>query len=340
MASTIPYRIRVVAGMTGLVLMLAVVTLVVDVSNGALSSGYRLQAVFARAGQGLYPGNDVKVRGVTVGSVTGAHLTPDDTVVIGLHIHPGVRIPVTTSASVQPLSVFGATYVDLVPGADERTGPYLAPGATISRTVPTTGLLDVLNRTYGLLGAVNPQDLSTVISTLGEGLQGAGPELGHTVDSLHAVAAHAVADLPQLQALVAQLADLTRTLGPRGAEIAAISAQLDQVLPEIAGHPDQISALLDDTSQLAGDVSGLLEGHRPAIDAVVNGLSAAVAGLYSARADLPPFEQSLAEFFSFVSGIIRAPGQPIPGGRVAGNIEGYFPANPCVLLAGVCPGSP
>jgi phospholipid/cholesterol/gamma-HCH transport system substrate-binding protein len=338
MTSDVPYRIRVLAGMTALVAILGVVTVILAISNGALSTGYALHAVFVRAGQGLYPGNDVKVRGVTVGAVQGFHLNTDDQVVVTMHIDAGTRTPASASVSIEPLSVFGPTYVDVTPGAGERSGPFLGSGATITRTVGATGLLDVLNRTSTLLNAVDTTDLTTVIDTLGEGLDGTGADIGQTIDSTSVISAHAVADLPELHALISQLASLTATLGPRGGEIDAISSNLDQVLPEISGHPDEISALLDDTSQLADDVSSLLEGHQPAIDQVVDGLTTAVSSLYPYRAGLPPLVQTLNEFFSFVGSIIRTPGEPIGGGLLAGNIQGFLPVDPCQLLTGPCKG--
>jgi len=75
------YRIRVIAGIVAIVAALGVVLVILGVSDGKFSSGYKVDAVFTRAGQGMYPGNAVKVRGVNVGTVTSFHLDTDDHVV-------------------------------------------------------------------------------------------------------------------------------------------------------------------------------------------------------------------------------------------------------------------
>ncbi|HEY2333096.1 MAG TPA: MCE family protein [Acidimicrobiales bacterium] len=336
MFGDVPYRIRVMTGLIAVVLIMGVVVVVVGASNGKFSTGYDVHAVFTRAGQGLYTGNEIKVRGVGVGSVSGFRLQPDDSVNVTLHIRHGVRLPTTVTASIEPLSVFGPTYVNLTPGANEKAGPYLAPGATIAHTVPPTALLDVLSRTSGLLNAIDTTDLSTVIDTLGAALAGTGAQIASTVDSAGVITAHATADLPKIQALLSQVATLSATLGPRGGEVASVATNLSQVLPSIADHPDQVTALLDQTSQLAADVSTLLEGHQPALDQIVNGLSAVVATAYQGRANLPPLVLSLKSFFNFLGGIIRLPGESIPGDRLSGNLEGYLPTDPCQLLFGIC----
>jgi phospholipid/cholesterol/gamma-HCH transport system substrate-binding protein len=326
----------VLTGIIALVGILGLVAIILAISNGKFSTGYTLRATFDRAGQGFYNGNDVKVRGVSVGTVQSFHLDADDHVLVTLHIRQGIRIPTTATASIEPLSVFGPTYVDLEPGAGERSGPFLSPGAAIAHTQPSIGLLDVLNNTSGLLNSIDTQDLSTIIDTLGEGLDGTGAVIGQTLDSTSVIATHSVADLPQLQTLVSQLAELAQTFGPRGNQIAGIAANLNQVLPELTDHSDEVSALLDDTSSLASDVSQLLEGHQVAINEVVDGLGAAVNGLYPDRAGLPPLVESLNEFFTFIGNILYTPGEAIPGNLIAGNIEGYVPSDACQLLAGAC----
>ena len=50
-----------------------------------------------------------------------------------MDVQPGVRLPSSTVAAVEPASVFGPKFVDLRPGAGEATGPYLAAGAVITR---------------------------------------------------------------------------------------------------------------------------------------------------------------------------------------------------------------
>lgn len=326
-----------IAGITAVAMVLGLVAFVAEVSNGALAGGYNLTAIASRSGLGLYPGSEVQVRGVNVGSVKGTRLLGDGQVAIKLHLDSGVRIPDSTTASIDPQSVFGPEDVNLSPGAQEQTGPFLPPGATIDHTTTSTDLLQVLQQIYPLLRAVDPSELSTVVQNISDALDGLGPDLGQTIDSLHVVAANARTEIPELEALLTQLARLTAALAPTGDQIVSIADNLDKVLPDI-NQPDQIAALLDNVSQVASDLSGVLEGHQPAINATINGLSTVAAGLSPRAAELPVLTQSLSSFFSLLSGIIHEPGETIPGGLLAGNIQPFLPTNPCVLFVGVCQG--
>jgi phospholipid/cholesterol/gamma-HCH transport system substrate-binding protein len=335
----VPYRIRVLAGMTGIILILALVTASIRIGGGAFSGGYSIRAVFTRAGQGLYDGSDVKVRGVTVGSVKSIKLDTNGDVTLTLHLHSGVRVADTVSASIEPLSVFGPSYVDLAPGVHELAGPFVSPGYTITHTVPATDLFDVLDRTYGLFAAIDPNDLATVVQTVGDALDGMGPDLAQTIDGLKTIAVAARSDIPSLQTLVVQLGRLTTALAPHAADLPAIAASLNQVLPSIASQPDQVSALLDNVSQVASDLAGVLETHAPAVNQIVNGLGTVVDTLYDRRTDVPPLVASLGQFFAFLAGIIHSPGEAVPYGKLPGNIQGFIPDDPCVLFVGLCPGS-
>jgi hypothetical protein len=64
----VPYNYRVLTGIIALVGILGLVAIILAISNGKFSTGYTLRATFDRAGQGFYNGNDVKVRGVSVGT--------------------------------------------------------------------------------------------------------------------------------------------------------------------------------------------------------------------------------------------------------------------------------
>jgi phospholipid/cholesterol/gamma-HCH transport system substrate-binding protein len=335
----VPFRIRLLAGLTGTVMLLGIMTFVIQYSNGALAGGYTITAVFDRAGQGLYTGNDVKIRGVTVGTIKSTKLRADGRVDISLLINSGVHIADTSSASIDPLSVFGPKFVNVTPGAHETSGPFLNAGGVISNTVPATELLDVLNHTYHLLTAIDPNDLATVVQTLGQALDGLGPDIAQTVDSLHTIAAAARAETPNLSALLTQLNRLTAALAPHGSTVVALATDLNQVLPSINAHPDEVAALLDNVGQVADDLAGVLEAHAPAVNELVNGLTVAANGLYVRRQDLAPLVGTLSQFFALLGGIIRSPGEAVPNGKVPGNIVAYAPSNLCTLLVGVCPGS-
>jgi ABC-type transporter Mla subunit MlaD len=145
-----------------------------------------------------------------------------------------------------------------------------------------------------------------------------------------------VAQIPNIQALLHNLAQMANVLSQRGGQFVAIAHDFNQILPDIASKPDQISSLLDQASQLSSNLAGVLEAHQPGLDNVVNGLSAAIANaLYPHRAELQPFVASLDNFFRQLAGIVRL--KTDRPDKLVGMVKGYMPTSLCTLLTGLCP---
>ncbi|HUR06049.1 MAG TPA: MlaD family protein, partial [Nonomuraea sp.] len=164
-----------------LILVLAATTILI-VRTASEISGTRIDAVFARAGQGLDTQSPVKIRGITVGDVTKVSLDAKGKAVVSMAIQPGVRLPGTTVAAVEPSSVFGPKFVDLKLGTGETTGPYLASGAVITTTEEPLDLSDTLGAAYRGLNAVDPGEVTVIVHTLAQGLDGEGTRLRELID--------------------------------------------------------------------------------------------------------------------------------------------------------------
>lgn len=114
-----------------IVLIVAAVFVVFAVQAGDVGTvqGYRLTASFLKAG-GLETGNDVRIAGVKVGSVTDRHLDPDTfEAVIGFTVAANVHLPDDTAAIVTNDSILGGKYLRLLPGKSKTR---LAEGGQIA----------------------------------------------------------------------------------------------------------------------------------------------------------------------------------------------------------------
>ncbi len=101
-----------------------------DGPKQANANGYLLTAQFRRA-DGIMPGADVRLSGVSVGKVVEQHLAPDFRAVLSLRIAANVRLTVDTAAVIQTDGLLGAKYIELKPGGDEAV---LKPGQEIAYT--------------------------------------------------------------------------------------------------------------------------------------------------------------------------------------------------------------
>ena len=127
------------------VLLVAGVFVVFAYSNASLrtSIGYEVRARFDRVGD-LKQGDDVKLAGIKVGSVTSQKLDPKTyQAVITLTIEPGVKLPADTAAEVALAGLLGGNYILLTPGGSARN---IAPGGEITNTHGSINLIDLIGK--------------------------------------------------------------------------------------------------------------------------------------------------------------------------------------------------
>ncbi|GAA2598200.1 MlaD family protein [Actinomadura fulvescens] len=132
---------------------------------------------------GLFKGSAVSYRGITVGKVGELDLTADG-VIAELRINDSApKIPRDLKAVVANRSAVGEQYVDLRPSA--ASGPYLANGSTIPRSVTTLPMpvAETLKSVNSLTVSLPLKDLQTLIDELGLAFAGQGPHLQRLLDT-------------------------------------------------------------------------------------------------------------------------------------------------------------
>lgn len=92
--------------------------------------GYTLTATFLKSG-GLESGNDVRINGIKVGSVTGIELTPDYTARVVLNVKESVKLPSDTVAAIVSDGLMGGIFLQLEPG---KAADALKDGDAIKQT--------------------------------------------------------------------------------------------------------------------------------------------------------------------------------------------------------------
>lgn len=111
-------------------------------------SGYPLEARFNSI-DGLAEGNDVRIGGVRIGSVTGTNLDPKlFQAVITMTIRQDVKLPKDTRAVIRGDGLLGGKYVKLIPGSGKET---LAAGARITKTEDVVAIEELLGKAIFLL---------------------------------------------------------------------------------------------------------------------------------------------------------------------------------------------
>ena len=233
-----------------IVALAAVAAIVAGCGVGTGSSGYRVNAIFDSASF-LIPGQDVRIAGANVGTVTDVKLTPD-------HRHALIEMsidrrfaPFRSDADcfIAPQSLIGERFIQCAPGTPA--------GHPLPGKVPTVPLAnthspvdpDLVAATFRLPVR---QRLSIILSELGAGLAGNGQQLSGAIRRAN----------PAIQATQ----DVLRIVDRDRAILGRLVDRSDQVIAQLANRRDRVASFIQeaaDVSQTAAQRDGAIsEGLR------------------------------------------------------------------------------
>lgn len=309
------------------------VTFATKASFGAYDPGYTLTARFAEAGQNLDTQSDVKIRGVNVGRVTGIDVGRDGLAVVTMRIDPGTEVPRTAVAAIRPISIFGPKFIDLVPGDGEEVGPFYGDGDEIEDTATALELSDVLAHADALMAAVDPQDLTTILRTFADGIDGLDGPMSRSIDDARAVLDATLASTEDRHRLLDAAAALADELADDGPTILRLADGLHAPTETLRTHRDELAGMLDGASRLSHDLADVLEANRP----VLGPATQAGADLADLTADdltgLVAYLQFVATYSDAIGNVIRLPADD--GDYLMATQQFLMASDPCRLLVDV-----
>jgi virulence factor Mce-like protein len=219
-----------------------------------------ITALFTTA-TAIYPGDQVRVAGVRVGSITS--IEPQGTKAkVTLAVDRTVPIPADARAVIVAQNLVGARYVQLAPafGADgDTSGPTMRDGDVI----------DVDRTAVPVEWDEIKTQLMRLSTDLGPGTAASTSSVGRFIDS----AANAMdGNGDKLRETIRQLTGLSRILADGSGNITDIIANLQTFVTVLRDSSTQIVQFQD---RLA-TVSSVLDGSRSELDAALTNLSSAV----------------------------------------------------------------
>jgi phospholipid/cholesterol/gamma-HCH transport system substrate-binding protein len=218
------------------VALLAVVLSFVDLS-GSSTDGHRLVAQFVDASP-LIAGNDVKIDGVKVGTVTSLKVVGGLAQVTMSLTDAAYPLHTDATATVRPVTLLGERYVDLQRGS--ASAPLLKDGQVL--TTAHTGQATDLDQILNALDDPTGTALAALVTTLGEGAQGNG--------------ANVAAALKALAPAMTDTSALAKVLDQQNSAITSMLDSLEPVATALArDHGQTMHALVTSTDQLLGTTS-------------------------------------------------------------------------------------
>jgi virulence factor Mce-like protein len=215
-----------------------------------------ITAYFSSA-TGIYPGDDVRIAGIKVGSVIA--IQPKGTrAELTMRVDHGVPIPADVKAVIVAPNLGAARYAQLTPAYDS-SGPTLPDGAVIpiERTAVPVEWDDV------------KAQLTRLATELGPTTDVSGTSMKHFIDS----AANALGDNgAKLRQTIAQLAGVGRVLANGSGNIVETIENLQIFVTALRDSGQQIVQFQDRLATL----SSVLNDSRSNLDAALKDLSVAV----------------------------------------------------------------
>jgi phospholipid/cholesterol/gamma-HCH transport system substrate-binding protein len=295
---------NMISGAVGVIILIALVTIGIKASFGAFAGGYELRGTFAAAGQGLLSGSDVKIRGVNVGEVSSIRLV-DNRALIRLRIEDGTQIPVTSQAVIRPKTLFGEKFVDILPGDDELSGPYLDDGDEIVDTLGGFELEQVLTDAYPVLEAVNPAELAVILDELATAGRGLGPNINRSIVNSATLAELGASNDAEFRQFTSDFALLAEELDILAPDLVAGARDLNVVLPTLNARSEQLDEALTQVGRLAGDLADLLEANESfTTNALTNG-SKSLQVLFDRRSQIQPLLLGVTRYTRTLAEVVR-----------------------------------
>lgn len=240
-------------------------------------AAHRVVAYFPTA-VGLYPGDDVRVVGVPVGTIDAIEPRARD-VKVTMTIDDGVRLPADARAIVIAPNLVSARSVQLTPAYTE--GPELADGAEIGldRTGVPVEWDEVKEQLTALSAQLGPQQgsvqgpLAEFVNQAADTFDGNGDSFRRALRELSATAGRLGDSRTDLFGTVRNLQVLVDALSNSNEQIVQFSNHVASVSQVLADSSKDLDQTLGTLNQALSDVKGLLNDNNSALIGQVNKLT-------------------------------------------------------------------
>ncbi|MEV4198915.1 MCE family protein [Micromonospora globbae] len=297
-------RNPVVVGAVGLTVVVAALLGAFQLDRLAALTGRTYQAAF-RDASGLATGNEVRVAGVRVGTVTAVELARGSQPYVRVRFRvddDGVRIGRDTAATIRIKTVLGQKYLALAPAGPGRLPeggqiPLDRTAAPFDVVQAVTGLADTLDR-------VDTDQLATAFRTLTDTFADTPAGVRSSLTGLSRLSRTVAERDAELRSLLGRARQVTDVLATRDEEFRKLVADGEALLAEVSRRRDAIHRLLVGTDELARELSGLVADNRAQLEPALRKLRDVVAVLQRNRDELERTVQRMAPFVTAFANVV------------------------------------
>ncbi|MCU1656681.1 MAG: Phospholipid/cholesterol/gamma-HCH transport system substrate-binding protein [Pseudonocardiales bacterium] len=263
------------------------------IANTSYGSTTSYKAIFTDVA-GLSVGDDVRIAGVRVGSVSGIKIVDHDLAQISFSVIKSRTLPKSSQAHLRYRNLVGQRYLDIEQGAGDAND-LLTKGGTIpqSQTSNAVDLTALFNGFQPLFQGLNATQINSLSTEIIQVLQGEGGSLELLLTTL-ADLTNAIADKDQvIGSVIDNLSSVLTAVGNRDTELSNLIVQLQGFISGLSSDRFTIGNSIDSIYNLATSTAGLLGQIRAPLAKDVTDLTALTANLNKNSATVQNFLQQL-----------------------------------------------
>jgi phospholipid/cholesterol/gamma-HCH transport system substrate-binding protein len=271
------------------------------IANTSYGSTTTYRADFTDA-NGLQLGDDIRVAGVRVGSVSGIKLVrhvgdngrTESFARVTFTVIKSRPLPATTQATLRYRNLVGQRYIDISQGAG-ASNVMLKKDALIpyTQTHPALDLTTLFAGFQPLFQGLDAGQINDLSTEIIQSLQGEGGSIQQLLSTLADVTS-TIADKDQvIGSVVDNLSSVLSAVGSHDTELSDLIVQLQRFVSGLAADRNTIGNSIDGINALATSTAGLLTQIRAPLKQDVTDLSALTANLYKGKGDLTYVVQQL-----------------------------------------------
>jgi phospholipid/cholesterol/gamma-HCH transport system substrate-binding protein len=286
-------------GIAGLLVLVLAFLLAMNFNRLPLIGGTTYSADFSEAG-GLQSGNDVRIAGVKVGTVSDIALDGD-------HVKVTFRVRDAwvgdqSRAAIKVQTVLGQEYLALDPeGTRDLSSSQPIP---LQRTVAPYDVVQAFSGLSETVGQINTQQLAQSFQTLSATFAGTPPDVRGALTGLSALSQTISSRDAQLQQLLQNANGVTQTVAQRDAQVQQLLGDGNLLLEELHDREDSITALLNGTRDLSVQLTGLVNDDSAQLTPALRQLNQVTLLLQRNQDNLSRSIQLFAPFTRLFSNVL------------------------------------
>lgn len=258
----------------------------------SMATSIRYQALFTEAG-GLTAGNDVRVSGVKMGTVSDVTLSHGKALVT-FSLDAKVHLGSSTTAHIRTGTLLGARMLAVEPaGSGTMHASDVIPAY---RTSSPYSLTDAVSDFTANTAATDTGALNASLDTLAETIERITPRLGPTFDGLSRLSQSLNSRNESLAHLLKSAADVTGILSERSQQVNTLLLNANDLLGVLNQRRYSIVNLLANTSALAQQLSGMVADNEKELAPTLAKLNSVTAMLEKNRDNIAKAIVGLAKY--------------------------------------------